>query len=342
MKFTASTVLDEAIVAAVVLLRKLPAGRNLTGVTRKLFTRFNECYPDLRAKLITHVIPASDRVTYDLLLHLDHKAGGVISLGWNGDSGLPWIPQFADHWAANFVLSVNGMEMTIQSALLFLNSVLTDQPNLMEELIERSLLSEAISVEPMSLSEHEISRAVDNFRLNRGLGSAVETQRWLEETNLTMEALRSMVGHEELVRKFKQNLTRSSVLPYFRANRSNFESLGVLQVSGLTRPAAEKLARKWRQNRQFPFPELVTKSRHAWVCNFRTLFRCELAGDFEGKLPMDIVGPFQTPDGFTVAQILNQRPARLDAATRQRIQQELFGAWLKSRRSQATVRWHWM
>ena len=212
----------------------------------------------------------------------------------------------------------------------------------MEELIERSLLSEAISVEPMSLSEHEISRAVDNFRLNRGLGSAVETQRWLEETNLTMEALRSMVGHEELVRKFKQNLTRSSVLPYFRANRSNFESLGVLQVSGLTRPAAEKLARKWRQNRQFPFPELVTKSRHAWVCNFRTLYRCELAGNFEGKLPMDIVGPFQTPDGFSVAQILNQRPARLDAATRQKIQQELFGAWLKSRRSQATVRWHWM
>ena len=153
MKFTASTVLDEAIVAAVVLLRKLPAGRNLTGVTRKLFTRFNERYPDLRAKLITHVIPASDRVTYDLLLHLDHKAGGVISLGWNGDSGLPWIPQFADHWAANFVLSVNGAEMTIQSALLFLNSVLADQPNLMEELIERSLLSEAISVEPMSLSE---------------------------------------------------------------------------------------------------------------------------------------------------------------------------------------------
>src|SRR5262249_59380488 len=42
----------------------------------------------------------------------------------------------------------------------------------------------------------------------------------------------------------------------------------------------------------------------------------------------EVVGPVATPQGFALARIEQRRPAELDAAARQRIQEELFDPWL--------------
>jgi len=43
-----------------------------------------------------------------------------------------------------------------------------------------------------------------------------------------------------------------------------------------------------------------------------------------------------------VGQLIKRAPARLDRATRMKIQDTLFRTWLAERRQQSSIRWHWM
>ena len=70
------------------------------------------------------------------------------------------------------------------------------------------------------------------------------------------------------------------------------------------------------------------------------LFRKDLGGPLAGPLASagtgKLVGPVATPNGFALVVVEQRLPAELDAATRQRIQDELFDAWLACRLSEAT------
>jgi hypothetical protein len=55
------------------------------------------------------------------------------------------------------------------------------------------------------------------------------------------------------------------------------------------------------------------------------------------RWPGEVVGPVATPEGCALALIEERRPGELDAATRQRIQDELFDRWLAGRMKEATL-----
>ena len=70
------------------------------------------------------------------------------------------------------------------------------------------------------------------------------------------------------------------------------------------------------------------------------LFRKDLGGPLAEALASagtgELVGPVETPKGFALLVVEERLPAELDGATRQRIQDELFDAWLGGRMNQAT------
>jgi hypothetical protein len=70
------------------------------------------------------------------------------------------------------------------------------------------------------------------------------------------------------------------------------------------------------------------------------LFRKDLSSPLAEPLASagagELVGPVATPKGFALVVVVERLPAELDGATRQRIQDELFDAWLAGRMSQAT------
>jgi parvulin-like peptidyl-prolyl isomerase len=70
------------------------------------------------------------------------------------------------------------------------------------------------------------------------------------------------------------------------------------------------------------------------------LARKDLAGPLAEALaaaqPGELVGPVGMPEGFALIVLEERRPAELDSATRQRIQDELFEGWLAARMKEAT------
>ncbi len=331
---------DQAVVRAAAMLMEMPRQRQSLRDAQVAFEEFKLAHPITDAVLVTHTLPASDCADFDLLLN---KAGrGILSMSWQADECLPWTAKYSDHWAANFVLSVNGFNTTIQSALIYLNSVMKGKSNLMEDMINRSLIGSAIAASPPHVSEEDIDQAVTAFRVGQNLFSAKATQDWLDETHLTVDALRELVTQNAQETKFKQALCAPSIGPLFEAHREDFDRITVLQISGLSRVTLHKLAKDWKRDDACPLFNIAWPAKHDPSGKVDTFYRKDMPPRFGDDSPRAVIGPIRWGTTLMVAQILKRSPACLDQRTRNCIADTVFDAWLQERRAKANVRWHWM
>ena len=333
--------IDRALAAAAELLQRLPRGRHDTRRAREQFAPLKASHPDLLPQLVAHPVPASDSVDYDVLL--TRAGAGTLSLTWRADDGVPWAPEHADHWAANFVLSVDGFSVSIQSALLYLNGLMNQRPRVMERLVSRTVFDIAIAGEDIEVSDQEVEDAVDAFRSTQGLFTGAATQQWLDERQLSMNALREMVRDTAIARKFKDGLTRDRIEPYFNAHRAEFDRIRVLRVESLPASSAQQFADAWRTTRVCP---ALGGSPAVVDCTARLDTWCatDLAPEFAVAAVGEIVGPVEgEQDGTSaVGEVRSREAAVLDADTHARIHALLLDLWVAERRAAATVQWHWV
>ena len=333
--------IDRALAAAAALLQQLPRGRHETRLAREQFAPLKTSHADLMPQLVAHPVPASDAVDYDVLL--TRAGAGTLSLTWRADDGVPWAPEHADHWASNFVLSIDAFSVSIQSALLYLNGIMSQRPRVMERLVSRTLFDIAIAEADIAVSDQEVEDAVDAFRSTQGLFTGAATQQWLDERQLSMDALREMVRDTAIARKFKDGLTRDRIAPYFSAHRAEFDRVRVLRVDNVATASAQQFAEAWRGTGVCP----VLGGDAAFAdCTARLDRWCamDLAPEFAVAAVGEIVGPVEgEQDGTSsVGQVLSREAAVLDADTRARIHELLLDRWVAERRAAANVQWHWV
>src|SRR3954468_12534485 len=94
-----------ALAEAIAVLRELPRHRHGERVARARFEQFKRSHPGLSCRLLAEAKPGSDDRDYDILLTIPDA--GTVALSWHPDEGVPWTARYADHWAANFVLTVD-------------------------------------------------------------------------------------------------------------------------------------------------------------------------------------------------------------------------------------------
>ena len=146
-------------------------------------------------------------------------------------------------------------------------------------------------------------------------------------------------GLEErlLAAKLKHHQTAARADESFAARRTDFERLQVAQVlvgrDDLARELASQVQDEGRDLEEVARAHGLPVARHL-------LFRKDLGGPLAGPLASagagELVGPLATPEGFALVVVEERRPAELDAATRQALQDELFDAWLAGRMNRAT------
>ena len=166
----------QALSDSVALLQQLPRQRARVEDSRERFQRFRGSHPGMHCDLLVDQPPGSDTVDYDILLSTPNGAG-TIALTWRPEQGLPWTVQYSDHWAADYVLSVNELHLSIQSALIYLDTVLDRRPHLREDLIDKLLTNEALDESPPAVAKREIDKAVNVTRTSRPGTRREETPR---------------------------------------------------------------------------------------------------------------------------------------------------------------------
>ena len=325
---------------AVELLRQLPRARLAVPEAKRRTGAFRADHPDLQATLVVDRPPATHEVEYDLLLQ--HPEGGTVALTYREDRGVPWAVDYSDHWAANYVVSVDGEHLSVQQALLMMRFAGWRSDDLMTDLVDWAIIHRELDAGRREVTEAELQECADTFRAAHGLFSAEATESWLRSLGLDLRQFSRMVAGAVETRRLAEEVTGGAVavegfyaMEPGRADRvSYFEVRGPHAGNGdLAGPARD--GGLWQRT-----VAGVTRG-DAVEGVLRQRFAFELGPELAAACSGEIVRGGSGRDAW-VAQVLARVPAPLDAAARRAIRDHLFRQWLARRRTEAQIQWHWV
>jgi putative peptide maturation system protein len=234
------------------------------------------------------------------------------------------------------VASLPGVSLSLGQLLQTLHAQGRLRPLVVEALAGRLVQQEARQA-GLSVTAEELQATADAFRRTHGLHTATATRTWLDGQGLTVGDFEAGLEERLLAAKLKQHQTAAQADESFAAHRTDFEQLRVARVVTDRDDLARELTSQVRDEGRDM--EGVAREHGLPVARGR-LFRRDLPGPLAEALataqPGELVGPVGTPEGFALLLIEECRPAELDSATRQRIQDELFEGWLAARMKEAS------
>ena len=211
------------------------------------------------------------------------------------------------------------------------------RPLVLEALAEE-VIQEHARQAGLAVSAAELQAAADAFRRRHGLSSAADTHAWLKGQGLSVDEFKASLEGPLLAAKLRQHLTALQVDEYFSTHRADFDELQLARVLVERDDLARELASQVRDEGRAL--EEVAGEQGLPVVH-RRLLRRDLGGPLAEALastqPGELVGPVGTPEGFTLVVIEERRPAELDPATRQGIQEKLFEGWMAAKVGKATL-----
>jgi peptidylprolyl isomerase len=203
--------------------------------------------------------------------------------------------------------------------------------------LAEQLMQEQARQAGLSVTAEELQAAADAFRRAQGLYTAADTRARLAEQGLSVDDFEQGLEETLLAAKLKQHLAAASVSDYFSAHRAGLDVLQLGQVLVERDELARELVSQVRDEGR-GLEEVARE--HGLPVFRRRLFRKDLGGPLAEALASagtgDLVGPVGTPEGFALVVVEERQQAELDAVTRRRIENELFGDWLAGRMREAT------
>src|SRR5262245_33718766 len=211
----------------------------------------------------------------------------------------------------------------------------------LEPLVREALAGQVVQNEArqlgLSVTTEELQEAATVFRRRRGLSAAADTHAWLAECGLSVGEFEAFLEGRLLAARLSQHLAGSPVEAHFTAYQPGYERLRLAEVHVGRDDLARELAAQVREGRDL---EEVAREHGLSLARHQVL-RNALVGPLAEALASaetgELIGPVVTPEGFALAVVEERRPAELDAATRQGIQDELFDGWLAAKLGEATL-----
>jgi|KBSMisStandDraft_5_1062788.scaffolds.fasta_scaffold43396_4 putative peptide maturation system protein len=334
-----------ALAAAAELLRTLPRDRGGLRDARALFAAFSNSHPGLSPRLVTDQKPAASGVEHDILLK--HPDEGTVALTWVPDEGSPWSICYADHWAANFLFTVSSdttASVTVQEALLYLKMSRDRYPDLMDKLIEQQLIAMSIEADPPPVTRMERRSAEDAFRAANGLTSAAALQRRLQEWGVPRARFNDVLDQAVQRSKHRERVTAPGIKPYFNTHRSEFDRLRFFQVSAPTKAIANRIRSSAQRSGLAAASLSLAIKANGLGIETRTdsCFARSFPRPLKSSIASRTLGPMQHEGRWCLFQVLGRVPARLDENTRNSIEQIVFDDWIRRKRENAKIDWHWL
>ena len=336
----AKKVFEKAVMNAIDFLRSVDRNRGSIDESRRKFLALRRGFPKLQLELVVDIPPGNMEVDYDVLISNEQRE--TTMLGWHHDEGRPWSVDYSEHWAANYVATVNKRDITIREALTFLRQISDKDPNLFRQFIDEALMASAVEQDCPAVSDREIAQAGRNFKRFYGLSSEDDLDSWLKKTGLNRDGWRAwLIGGIQLS-KFRDRLCKGRFQSYFKEHKQDLAEILIHRVSFPNRDSAEQLLHKART---MPLNDAVCEMR--WqgselVSETELVRLDEIPPEArKGIVPGALWGPCGIGARHVVYQFLKMRPARLDASTRSLIRKRLVSAWLAAEHAASTVHWHW-
>jgi parvulin-like peptidyl-prolyl isomerase len=235
------------------------------------------------------------------------------------------------------IASLPGAELSLGALLKQLHLWGQLRPLVLAALADRLVQEEARRA-GLSVPADDLQAAADHFRRRHGLSAAADTHAWLAARGLSADDFAAGLEESLLAARLKQHLTGPQVEGHFAARRAGLEQLRLDLVlvprDDLARELASQVRDEGRDLEDVAREHGLSVARHRGP---RDALVGPLAEALASAKSGELVGPVGTAEGFALVVVEERRPAELDAATRKRIQDELFDSWLADRMKEASL-----
>jgi putative peptide maturation system protein len=305
-----------------------------------------ERHPEMEMDLAWHEEAFARVVEYSALLRL--PGDGTLSLGFCPERAVPWPLRGAYHSREEEIVRVDQWRLTLLDVMTFLDFIWKDT-GLIRQLVDQALIATEAARRALEPTDAELQDAMDEFRQAHGLITVAATVRWLDERGLTQAALEQKVAERLRRSLLRERIAGPGVEDYFERRGDDFDTVSVARLTLPDEAGAREVFAAVRQGTI----TFLDAAQQAFLASdprpgqslFVRLRRADLAAPqaelLFGLQPGEIAPPTASGGGFEIVQVLGSEPARLDDATRERIKDVLFAAWLDTRRSEADIEWFW-
>jgi putative peptide maturation system protein len=336
-----SLAFDNALADAASLLRELPHERTAVNEAHQRFDEFLRAHSGVSGALAVDLQPGRDQAEYDVLL--DSPEGGTVAVTYKADGGTPWLAEYAEHWAANYVVSVGEAHLSVQDALISLRLAANEHSGLAEVLLDHAIIAQAIEVEEIRSTPSEEQEATDAFRRALGLESAAATLSWLRDRGWSTRQLQLLVSGGVRLRKLQKRIVGDDADSYFAAHSAEFDLMRVVRADFPTESQARLIYKEASGRSLIEVLQTVAGPGADGVeITIRTARARELPPAISTLAVAGVTSGVTVGGRWYVAQVLERRSATLDGSTRHAVNDAIFRSWLDDQRRRATIRWHWV
>ena len=353
---------------AIRLLLELPSALSQRATRQHRLEQLRQRHPGIGIELVS--VPRADGHHADHALLLRDADGVVVKLAALRDQGEPWQVSTAEPWAADTLLSVDDEHLSIHSGILYLDdSLRAPGASLARELENRLLLQSELNRHVFPLEPGDLERIERRFRRHHGLLERSAMVRWLEDKglsyrdfgdllalNLRLELLRQRICAQQREawladhRQLQRGLWLDCQLPpCSEAQALDWLQEIAVETSTTADAAGEQpgvslaLSARWLAQ-----PQCRVEVVSDWIARRRERLQPpqdleDEQGDSAHHLPEGWLRLEDGPSGQQHWCCLVQQWSvdASDPDLGELVDQLVFEAWLRLRRSAAKVRWHW-
>jgi hypothetical protein len=213
---------------------------------------------------------------------------------------------------------------------------LVRQQGLAPALARAWLLDQLLQAIPLDPAHEQ--QLVETWLQRQGAGTGTERQAWLQRQRLLPADLPVLAGREARLRHFREQRFAEEVEVHFLRRKPELDQAVYSLLRVRDRQLAEELHQRLRDDGA-DFGELAARYAEGRERHSRGLFgplpltaaHPEISGRLRVGQPGQLWPPFAVKGFWVLLRLEQQLPARLNEATRSRMMDELFEAWLKQR-----------
>lgn len=231
-----------------------------------------------------------------------------------------------------FPQKVGQFEVNLGDIVRHLRFHLTLQPAVVQ-VAAKHLVRAFAEKEGLSISDEELTKAVEEYRANHGLFKASDTMEYLELIGLTTTDFEWEIETTLLMQKVQEKLFAEQVQGYFVENQLDFEQIEINHIVVKDDGLANELLSQMREDR-VSFRSLAKKhtidaltKRNGgyvgWVRRGSNI--AEIESVLFAAKPGEVKGPFKVPAGYELVEVLDvEKPESVTPAIREEILAILF------------------
>lgn len=287
---------------------------------------------------------------FDALIRPD--ATRTISVSVCPNHALPWPLRGLQRWKDSDLVRVNGVVLSVADAIAQLD-LLWERVPLMQKLIDRCLVDEALARDPVEVTDGEIQHAFDAMRRTRGLLGAADLEAWMKDSGVTWHTLETMATQLAQTAKLRERTVGARVDEVLAQDLTSYDLIALATVQTGSEQTAEAVldaARRGGRGLLHAAQEVFAQGRGGELqTSLGRVRRHQLDAGVARAIAVDdprgageFVGPVAVSDGFMLAEVLAVEPAvPTDPGLRRLVAARLYDDWLREKRRSARIEWFW-